>query len=49
MGNEVEEKKARRTLIRQPLPKKNDDVDDDDDAVPLPMSTALLVTGQLPL
>ena len=42
MGNEVEEKKARRTLIRQSLPKKNNDVDDDDDdAVPLPISTAV--------
>ena len=43
---EVEEKKARRTLIRQPLPKKskfreNNDVDDEDDVVPLPLSTTV--------
>ena len=36
MGYKVKEKKARRTLIRQPLPKKckikeNNDVDDEDD------------------
>ena len=36
LGYEVEEKKARRTLIRQPLPKKskikeNNDIDDEDD------------------
>ena len=36
MGYNVKEKKARRTLIRQPLPKKgkikeNNDVDDEDD------------------
>ena len=36
MGYKVKEKKAKRTLIRQPLPKKskikeNNDVDDEDD------------------
>ena len=46
MGYEVEEKKARRTLIRQPLPKKskikeNNDVDVEDDVVPLPISTTV--------
>ena len=46
LGYEVEEKKARRTLIRQPLPKKskikeNNDVDDEDDVVPLPISTTV--------
>ena len=46
LGYEVEEKKARRTLIRQPLPKKskikeNNDVGDEDDVVPLPRSTAV--------
>ena len=46
MGYEVEEQKARGTLIRQPLPKKsqikeNIDVDDEDDAVPLPISTTV--------
>ena len=40
----MEEEKARRTLIRQPFPKKfkikeNSDVDDEDDVVPLPIST----------
>ena len=44
LGYEVEEKKARRTLTRQPLPKKskikqNNDVDDENDVVPLPTST----------
>ena len=44
LGYEVEEKEARRTLIRQLLPKKskvkeNNDVDDEDDVVPLPIST----------
>ena len=44
MGYEVAEKKARRTLIRQPLPKEskikeNNDVDDADDVVPLAIST----------
>ena len=46
LGYEVEEQKARGTLIRQPLPKKskikeNIDVDDEDDAVPLPISTTV--------
>ena len=46
LGYEVEEKKARRTLIWQPLPKKgkikqNNDVDDEDDVVPLPISTTV--------
>ena len=44
LGYEVEEKKAKRILIRQPLPKKNkikenSDVDDEDNVVPLPIST----------
>ena len=44
LGYEVEEKKTRRTLIRQPLPKKskikeNNDVDDEYDVDPLPSST----------
>ena len=43
LGYKVEEKKARRTLIRQHLPKKsktkeNNDVDDKDDVVPIPIS-----------
>ena len=43
---EVQEKKARRTLVRQILPKKskikgNKDVDDEDDVVPLPISTTV--------
>ena len=46
LGYEVEERKASRTLIRQPLLKKskikeNNDVDDEDDAVPLPIFTTL--------
>ena len=46
LGYEVEEKKARRTLIRQLFPKKrkikeNSDVDDEDDVVPLPISTTV--------
>ena len=46
LGYEVEEKKARRTLIRQPLPKKskikeNNDVGDEDDVGPLPISTTV--------
>ena len=46
LGYEVEEKKARRTLIRQPFPKnrkikENSDVDDEDDVVPLPISTTV--------
>ena len=41
LGYEVEEKKARRTLIRQPLPeeskiKENNDFYNQDDVVPLP-------------
>ena len=64
MGYDVEEKKAKKNLIRQALPKKSkikedNDVDDKDDEVTLPISTtvtlnhnlqshaALLVTGQL--
>ena len=52
MGCEVEEKKARGTLITRPLPKKskikeNNAVDDEDDAVPLPISTT--VTESQPL
>ena len=43
MGYEVEEKKARRTLIRQPLPEKSKvkkcDVNGADYVVPLPMFT----------
>ena len=45
LGYEAEEKKARRTLIRQPLPKKrkikeNNDVDDEYGVDPsLPLST----------
>ena len=44
LGYEVEEKKATRTLIRQPLPKKikikeNNDVGYEDDVVFLPIST----------
>ena len=44
LGYEVEEKKTRRTLIRQPLPKKskikeNNDVDDECDVDPLLSST----------
>ena len=46
LGYEVEKQKARGTLIRQPLPKKskikeNIDVDDEDDVVPLPISTTV--------
>ena len=46
MGYEVEEKKGRRNLIRQPLPKQskineNNDVNDLDDLVPLPISTTV--------
>ena len=45
MRYKVEEKKA-RTLIRQPLPKRskvkeNNDVDDEDDVIPLPISTTV--------
>ena len=64
MGYDVEEKKAKKNLIRQTLPKKSkikedNDVDDKDDEVTLPIPTtvtlnrnlqshaALLVTGQL--
>ena len=41
LGYEVEERKARRTLIRQPLPEKskikeNNDFYNHDDVVPLP-------------
>ena len=43
---EVEEKKGRSTFIRQPLPKKskikeNSDVNDEDDVVPLCISTTV--------
>ena len=46
LGCEVEEKKARGTLITRPLPKKskikeNNAVDDEDDAIPLPISTTV--------
>ena len=46
LGNEVKQKKARRTLIRKLLPKKckikeNNYVDDEDDVVPLPTSTTV--------
>ena len=46
LGHEVEKKKAKRFLIRQPLPKKgkikeNNDVDDEDDVVALPISTTV--------
>ena len=46
LGYEVEEKKAIRTLIKQSLPKKgkikkNDDADDEDDVVPLPISATV--------
>ena len=46
LGHEVEKKKAKRFLIRQPLPKKgkikeNNDVDDEDDVGPLPISTTV--------
>ena len=46
LGYEVEEKKAIRTLIKQSLPKKgkikkNNDADDEDDVVPLPISATV--------
>ena len=46
------ERKQRRTLIRQPFPKKsklkeNNDVDDEDDVVPLPMYLLLLLNHNL--
>ena len=46
LSYEIKEKKARRTLISQPLPKKskikeNNDVNDEDDVVPLPISTTV--------
>ena len=46
MGYEVEEKKARTTLIRQPLPKKESQIKEnndikEDDVVPLLISTTV--------
>ena len=52
MGYDVEEKKAKKNLIRQPLPKKSkikedNHVEDKDDEVTLPISTTVTLNHNL--
>ena len=52
MGYDVEEKKAKKNLIRQPLPKKckikeDNHVEDKDDEVTLPISTTVTLNHNL--